>query len=91
MARRKPMVEVTKDLDKVKSHINTPLLPENVPFEGEMFAKLPALKLEDWDLADCAEFPELALSEYLEKVHYEGAVIKVEPMRWALGYSNLGF
>lgn len=50
MASCKPIVEVTKDLDKVKLHIKIPLLPENVPFEGEMLAKIPMLKMEDWDL-----------------------------------------
>lgn len=56
MAPRKPTIEVTKDLDKVKLHINTPLLPDNVSFEGEMLAKIPMLNLKDWDLANYAEF-----------------------------------
>ena len=66
MAQRKPVVKITKDLEKVKSHINTSLLPEKLPFEGEMFAKLPMLKLEDWDLANCVKFPLLAPSVCLE-------------------------
>ena len=38
---RKVSVKVPKDLDKVRSYINMPLIRENVPLENDMFAKVP--------------------------------------------------
>ena len=47
MALRKVSVRVLKEVEKVWSYINSPFLPEDVPFEGEMFMKVPLLKMED--------------------------------------------
>ena len=77
MMPHKPTFEVKKDLDNVKLHINMPLFPKNVSFEGEMLVKIPTLKLENWDLADRKKFLELVPSEYLEQVPYDAGIIKV--------------
>ena len=35
----------------------TPLLPEEVPFEGEVLGKIPQLKMEDWDFNERSKYP----------------------------------
>ena len=45
---RKGKVKVPKDLDVGQFVLNTPLLLENLTFEGLRLAWIPHLKLEDW-------------------------------------------
>lgn len=45
-------VKVSKDPDEGKFLLNTPLLPDQITFEGPCLACVPHLRLEDWDLAD---------------------------------------
>ena len=61
------------------------LILEDVLVEGDMFAKIPLLKMEDWDLADQEKFPELSPSMYLENIPYDDGMVRVEPKSWALG------
>lgn len=53
---RKGKAKVMKDLDTGKFLVSTPLLPEQVVFEGPRLSHIPLLKMEDWDLTDTQSF-----------------------------------
>jgi len=44
---RKSMDKVPRDPDSAKFMVSTPLLPKNMPFEGNLLARIPYLKMED--------------------------------------------
>lgn len=76
-------VKVPKDLYVGQFLLNTPLLLENLTFEGPCLVWIPHLKLEDWDLVDYERFPHLAIENYMKRVFYkELSVIALEPMEW---------
>ena len=79
----KGKLKVPKDLDVGKFLLNTPLLPENITFEGSHLARIPHLKLEDWDLVDHERFPHLEIDNYMKRIFYkESGVTTLEPMEW---------
>jgi len=53
----KSIAKVTKDPNSVKFQVSTPMVLKNVPSEGNFLARIPYLKMEDWDLGDHAKFP----------------------------------
>ena len=57
---RKGKDKVPKDIDESKSSLQTPLLLENIVFEGPHLGQVPVLKFEDWDLTDHEKFSHLA-------------------------------
>lgn len=57
----KGMTKVPKDIDTSKVPLKSPLLPDEIFFEGLCFGRVPLLKLEDWDLADCGKFLRLSI------------------------------
>jgi len=52
MLLQKPSSKVTRDLAAIKFKVFTPLLLEEVPIEGDLFARVPQLLMEGWDLND---------------------------------------
>jgi len=60
---QKGITKVTKDLDSENFMISTPLLPEQVEFEGPPLVHVPVLKMEDWELVDHERFLHLATSK----------------------------
>lgn len=56
---RKGKAKVPKDLDESKSSLQTPLLPNDIIFEGMHLGQVPNLKFEYWDLTDHEKFPHL--------------------------------
>jgi len=61
--------------------LNTPLLLENITFEGSCLARIPHLKLEDWNLVDHEQFPHLATDTNMKRVfEKESGVIALEPV-----------
>ena len=50
---------VPKEIDENKVTLHTPLLPENIVFDGPRLRCVPHLKLEDWDFTDMERFPHL--------------------------------
>jgi len=77
---RKGKAKITKDPDSEKFTISTPLLPEHVPFEGPRHARIPLLKMEDWDLEDRTNFPNLVIDNFMKHVHYEETGVTVLEM-----------
>ena len=55
----KGKTKVPKDLDEMKSSLQTPLLPDGIVFEGTHLGCVPTMKLEDWNLADNEKFLHL--------------------------------
>jgi len=64
-------VKVLKDTDARKFSLNTPLLLENITFEGPRLAQLSHLKLEYWDLTDHERFRHLATNTFMKRVFYK--------------------
>ena len=56
---RKPKSKVPKDIDESKTPLQTPLLPDEIDFNGPDLARVLILKLKDWDLVDHEKFPHL--------------------------------
>jgi len=83
---RKATAKAPKDLDSVKFMVSTPLLLENVLFEGNLLAHIPNMKMEDWDMGHHERFLQLAPSKYLKKVYYEESnITQLESMKWVAG------
>ena len=78
---QKGKAKVPKDLDVVKSSLQTPLLPDGIVLEGMHLGCVLTMKFECWDLADREKLPHLE-TENLMKQNTEGAVIMLEPQKW---------
>lgn len=54
-----------------------------------MKVRIPALKLEDWDLTNQNKFPHLATHKYKMKIYYEEiGVTRLETMKWVKGIEH---
>jgi len=53
-------------MDATKSTLQTPLLPEEIRFDGLPLGQIPSIKFEDWDLVDSDKFPQLAADKLLQ-------------------------
>lgn len=78
---RKGRVKVPKYLDVVKSALQTPLLQEEILFEGSDLGHMPMMKFEYWDLTDSENFPHLETSQ-LMKQSKEGFITVLQPQKW---------
>lgn len=61
----KGKAKVPKDIDESKSSLQTPLLPDNIVFEGPHLGQVPILKFEYWDLADHEKFLNLVTEQLM--------------------------
>lgn len=64
-------MKVPKDPDVGKFVLNTPLLLENITFEGPRLVQIPHLKMEDWDLVYHERFSHLEIENYMKRVFYK--------------------
>lgn len=88
----KGKAKVTKGPNFDKFVISTPLLPEQVPFEGLRLAWISLLKMDDWDLEDHEQFPYLMTTKYMKCIYYsDSCVTKLEMLEWIRGVDNSGF
>lgn len=79
----KRKTKVTKNPNSGKFRISTPLLQDQVTFEGPKLAHMPMLKLEDWDIVDQEKFPHMVTHQYMTKIYYDDAgVTKLESTKW---------
>jgi len=58
--------KVPKDLDAIKSALQTLLLPGGILFEGSVSGRVPTMKFEDLDLMDSEKFPHLGTSKLMK-------------------------
>lgn len=71
------MTKIPKDMDATKAMLQSPLLPDDIRFEGLPMGHVPSIKFEYWDLADSDKFPELAKEKLL-------------PQKWLLSVEKAG-
>lgn len=57
---KKPNAKLVKDSKDEKFGTFTPLLPEKVPFNGELLVKILQLKFVDYDFNDRKKYPQFA-------------------------------
>lgn len=89
---RKGKTKVTKDPNSRKFTVSTPLLLEQVEFEGTILARIIVLKMEERDLVDHEGFPDLATRKYMTTIYYEETrVTWLEPMKWVRGVQQARF
>ena len=62
---QKGKAKVPQDIDERKSSLQTPLLPNDIVFEGAHLGWVPVLKFKDWDLADHEKFPHLMTAQLM--------------------------
>jgi len=77
---RKGKAKVPKDVDTVKSALESPLLPDGILFEGSVMGRVPMTKFEDWDLVNSETFPHLETIQ-LMKQRKEGLVTMLQPWK----------
>lgn len=58
---RKSNAKLVKDSKDAKSGTFIPLLPEEVPYMGELLGKIPHLKFIDYDFNDRKKYPQFTL------------------------------
>jgi len=79
-------MKVPKDIDESKVTLHTPLLPDQIVFEGPRLGHAPLLKLEDWDSADTEHFPHLATNQLMHQVFHKNiGVTALELRKWLKG------
>lgn len=84
-------MKVLKDIDESKVTLHTPLLPDQIVFEGPRLGHIPLLKLEDLDLDDAKCFPHLAMDQLMHRVFYkDSGVTTLDPRKWVKGVDKVG-
>lgn len=86
MPLSKGKAKVMNDLDSRKTTISTPLLLEQVEFEGKVLLHILVLNMQEGDLANHEILSHLDTSMYMKKIYYEEiGVTQLEPMKWVRG------
>ena len=78
---RKGKAKVPRDLDAIKTSLQTPLLPDGINFEVSPLGQAATMKFKDWDLADSDKFPHLTM-ESLMTQKLGGSLITLELRKW---------
>lgn len=80
-----------KDLNESKNSLQTPLLPDDIIFEGAHLGRVPGIKFEHWDLTDHEKFPHLATSQLMRpRKNTTAGVRELEPHKWLRGVEKAG-
>jgi len=85
----KGKAKVCKDMDTVKSTLETPLFPDGILFDGLALGYIPMIKFQDWDLMDSEKFQHLDTNQ-LMKQSKEGVVTVLQPWKWQCGLEDVG-
>ena len=89
---RRDKSKVPKDIHESKVTLHTPLLPNQVVFEGPCLGHVPLLKLEDQDLEDTEQFPHLVTYQLIHRIfHKTTGMTMLEPWKWLRGMDKVGF
>ncbi len=75
---RRGKTKVSKDIYESKVTLHTPLLPDQIVFEGLCLGCVPILKLEDRDLEDTEWFPHLAMDQLMHRVFHKKTRVTAE-------------
>lgn len=83
--------KVSKDIDESKVTLHTPLLLEQIVFEGPCLGHVPLLKLEDWDLVDTERFSHLVTDQLMHRFfHKNTRATALESSKWMKGMDKAG-
>jgi len=63
----KGKARVPKDLEAMKSVLQTLLLSNRITFEGPLLGQVPTLKFKDWDLMDSDKFLHLTMESLMKQ------------------------
>ena len=86
-----PKTKVSRDINESKTPLQTPLLLAKIVFDRLCLARVPLLKLEDWDLADNEKFPHLATKQLMHCIiDTNSAMTALELWRWLRGVDKAG-
>ena len=82
----KPKTKIPKDIDESKTPLETPLLLDEIVFDGSCLAWVSLLKLEVLDLADHEKFPHLVIEQLMHCIiDTNMEMTTLEPQRWLKG------
>ena len=62
----KGTTKILKDLEAMKSMLQTPLLLDEISFDGLLLGCVPNIKFKDWDLTDNEKFPQFSAEKLLQ-------------------------
>lgn len=80
-----------KDINERKVPLQTPLLSDEIIFEGPRLGWVPLLKLEDWDLANHQKFPYLMTEQLMHHIiDTTIGMTTLEPWKWLRGVDKVG-
>ena len=65
---RKHKSKVPKDIDESKTPLQTPLLPNEIYFDGLRLAWVPIFKIEDWNLVDHEKFLHMVTEQLMHHI-----------------------
>ena len=82
----KGKTKVPKDIDKSKVSLHTPLLSDEIVFEGPRLGQVPLLKLQDWDIDDHEKFLHFVTEQLMCcVVDTTTGMTALEPRKWLRG------
>jgi len=74
-------------LDAANNALQTPLVLDEIRFDGLPLGRLLSIKFKDWDLADSDKFPELTEDQLLVRKWLLGVErVGVQHLRWIPHY-----
>jgi len=88
---RKPKTKVPKHINDRKTPLQTPLLQDEIFFDGPCLVRVALLKLVDCDLADHEKFSHLATEHLMHHIiDTNTGMTALEPRRWLKGVDKAG-
>ena len=82
---------VPKDTDESKTPLKTPLLPDEINFDGMRLARMQILKLEDLDLVKHEKFPHLVTKQLMcHIIETNTGMTALELWMWLRGVDKAG-
>jgi len=83
----KPKSKFPKDIHENKTPLQTPLLSDEISFDGLRLAWVLILKLGDWDLAHHEKFPHLETEQLMHHIiETNMGMTTLEPQSGSRGY-----
>ena len=88
---RKGKAKALKDIFESKRSLQTPLLSDDIIFEGSHLRWVHVLKFEDWDLANHEKIPHFVTEKLMRRqIDATAGTIELEPQTWLNGVEKAG-
>jgi len=79
--------KIPKYLEATKSTLQTPLLPDEIRFDGMPLGQVLNIKFEEWGLANSEKFPQLTAEKLLQQKWLRGVEkVGLIHLRWIPHY-----